>query len=70
MHEAGHALGIREAKGIREANDGIEQILHHPTIKDAVMGAIDDPGYACSPHPFDIYGHLRAVSDGGLSNGL
>ncbi len=48
VHEAGHALGIREA------NDGIEQIIHHPTIKDAVMGAIDDPGYACSPHPFDI----------------
>ena len=27
VHEAGHALGIREA------NDGIEQILHHPNYK-------------------------------------
>ena len=57
VHEAGHALGIRNG------NDGAGQLIHHPTIAGSVMsyerealpdGSLlpDDPD--CSPHPLDI----------------
>ena len=57
VHEAGHALGIRNG------SDGDGQLVHHPTIAGSVMSyensdlpdgsrLPNDPD--CSPHPLDI----------------
>ena len=62
LHEAGHALGIRDGNGHA---DWESSVIHHPTTADSVMSyestylrtdnthkLPDDPD--CSPHPFDV----------------
>ena len=65
VHEAGHALGIRDASSVMTGWD--ENLWHHPSIYESVMsyegialrtsgvahGTLpDDPD--CSPHPLDV----------------
>ena len=48
VHEAGHALGIREGRG-RVPDPGL---IDHPKSMDSVMSFEHNP--YCSPHPLDI----------------
>ncbi len=65
VHEAGHLLGIRDARSAALGWDG-DIVLHHPSIYESVMSyereALrtgvadskfpDDPD--CAPHPLDV----------------
>ena len=46
VHEAGHALGIRQ--------DTQSQSSAHPTVSDSVMTANLNAAFGCSPQPLDV----------------